>query len=166
MRDWVKVLALTTPHGVKGSLHTKLFVSSLDGYPNLLDEAGNLVKLTIVGGTADAPIVKIDGVNDRNEAERWRGKVLGVHRDTLPALTEADTYYIADLVGMQVVDAAGDALGTVHDVMNYGAGDILEIAFTDGKTELFAFTKLTFPTIDTAARRITFVRPDVLVGDS
>ena len=165
MSTWVKLLALTTPHGVKGALHTKLLTDADIDFATLSDESGTHIPLTVIGGTREAPIVRINGVNDRTQAERWRGKTLGMARAALPTITQADTYYITDLVGMVVLNPQGETLGTISDVVNYGAGDILEIAFTNGKKELFAFTKVAFPSIDTAARRVVFVKPDVLSGD-
>ena len=144
-------------------MHTKPFADFRDAAAakTLTDAQGTPVGITIVGGAQDAPIVRIEGVADRNEAERWRGKELGVARTALQPLTAKDTYYIADLVGLTVVDPQGSTLGDITQVHNYGAGDILEIRFADGRSELFAFTKRTFPNIDTTARRITFITPEI-----
>lgn len=162
---WVKLAVLTSPHGVKGHVKARSFATpgtSLADYTEMTDAAGNAVALRVVGGTVEAPIVAIDGVQSREEAERWRNKEIGVARGALKDITKPDTHYVADLVGITVVDQKGAALGTVANVMNFGAGDILEIAFTGGGTELFAFTKATFPIIDKTARRITMIPPEVL----
>lgn len=163
--DWIKLVALTSPHGVKGSLKAKSFTNppnAFADYPELTDENGTKVSLRIIGGTGDAPIVTIEGVTSRDDAERWRGKTLGVAREQLKAISKPDTHYVADLVGITAVDEKGATLGTIASVMNFGAGDILEISFNDGSSEMFSYTKRNFPTLDTAARRITMTPPHVI----
>jgi 16S rRNA processing protein RimM len=160
--NWVKLIVLTSPHGVKGAMKTKPFSANFSDYSELIDEAGKKVSLRVIGGTAEAPIVSVAGVTSRDEAERWRGKVLGVMREQLATIADPDALYIADLIDMRVVDAQGSPIGVVKNVMNFGAGDILEITFTNSTTDMFAFTKYTFPTIDMAAKRITFHPPEIL----
>ena len=55
-----------------------------------------------------------------------RGSALEVPRASLPPTTE-DEYYVADLVGLEVVEEEGRSLGTVRDVSNYAANDVLEL---------------------------------------
>jgi 16S rRNA processing protein RimM len=55
-----------------------------------------------------------------------RGAELGVRRDSLPP-PEAGAYYVADLVGMEVVEIGGAALGVVRDVLPGPANDALEL---------------------------------------
>ncbi len=161
----MKLAVITTPHGVNGRLKAKSFTDPADAfaaYEELTDAAGKPVKLRITGGTRDAPIVTIDGVTSRNEADLWRNKTLGVAREHLKEIAKPGAYYIADLIDMEVVDDAGGKVGVVNNVMNFGAGDILEIVFADGKADLFSFTKHAFPNIDMQAKRITFHPPEIL----
>ena len=55
-----------------------------------------------------------------------RGAELAVRRDELPALP-ADSYYVADLIGMEVVDEEGGRVGSVADVLPGPANDVLEL---------------------------------------
>ena len=87
------------------------------------------------------------GVTDRNAAEALRGQSLYVPRERLPA-TDEDEYYHEDLVGLAARDAEGRELGKVVAVLNYGAGDILEIATGDGRSELVPFTRAAVPAVD------------------
>jgi 16S rRNA processing protein RimM len=61
-----------------------------------------------------------------------RGTELTVPRDALPPLGEGE-YYHADLIGLPAVSTAGEDLGRVVAVENFGAGDVLEIERPDGK---------------------------------
>jgi 16S rRNA processing protein RimM len=55
-----------------------------------------------------------------------RGSALEVPRSSLPPTGE-DEYYVADLVGLEVVEEEGRTLGVVRDVVNYAANDVLEL---------------------------------------
>ena len=77
-------------------------------------------------------IASFKEVPDRTAAEALRGKTLTVPRDALPPLGEGE-YYHADLIGLPVVTPAGDSVGTVTAVENFGAGDVLEIERPGGK---------------------------------
>ncbi len=55
-----------------------------------------------------------------------RGAVLSIPRDSLPPLP-ADTYYVADLVGLEVLDENGACVGSVRDVLPGPANDVLEL---------------------------------------
>jgi 16S rRNA processing protein RimM len=108
----------------------------------------------------DHLVARLAGVNDRSAAEKLTNTDLFVPRERLPAIEEADTFYYADLVGCAAVTADGKALGTVSAVHNFGAGDIIEIAPSDGGAPLMlTFTEATVPEVDMAARKIVVVPP-------
>ena len=77
-------------------------------------------------------IARFAEVPDRNAAEALRGTALTVPRSALPPLAEGQ-YYHADLLDLPAVSDAGEPLGTVVAVENFGAGDVLEIERPDGK---------------------------------
>ena len=85
---------------------------------------------------------------------------LYVPRDRLPASNEPDEFYHADLIGLDVVDRAGQRRGTVVAVHNFGAGDLIEVR-TDGsnKTELVPFDAANVPMVDVAAGKIVVDPP-------
>ena len=68
-------------------------------------------------------IAKLEGINTPEEAEKLRNKMLFMHRDDLEL--DDDTYFIQDLIGMEVKDADSDVLyGKIADVMQTGANDV------------------------------------------
>jgi 16S rRNA processing protein RimM len=84
---------------------------------------------------------------------------LYVPRERLPAPTETDEFYHADLIGLAVVDPAGKNLGTVVAIHNFGAGDLIEVRPDAGsQTELVPFDAMNVPTVDVAAGRIVLAR--------
>jgi 16S rRNA processing protein RimM len=109
-------------------------------------------------------VATLKGVTTRNEAERLNGIELYVARDKLPA-TDDDEYYHADLIGLAAETTAGQALGKVIAIHNFGAGDIIEIAPPSGATMLLPFSNAVVPTVDLANGRVLIELPDEIEGD-
>jgi 16S rRNA processing protein RimM len=109
-------------------------------------------------------IATLKGVATRDAAERLNGVELYVTRERLPA-TAADEYYRADLIGLAAVNGAGDPLGRVVAIHNFGAGDIIEIAPGQGTTLLLPFTNAVVPSVDLAGGRVTIELPAEIDGD-
>lgn len=71
-------------------------------------------------------IAKIEGTDTAEAAEKYRNKVLFMHRDDLEL--DEDTYFIQDLIGMEVKDAdSGFVYGKITDVLQNGANDVYVI---------------------------------------
>jgi 16S rRNA processing protein RimM len=163
--NWVELAAIVHAHGLRGEVKVKSFTDPAAGfadYPDLQLTDGTPIKLRITGTLRDQFIIRIDGVTNRTQAETWRGKTIGIIGEKLPELVSDTEFYHRELVGMKVVDATGTPCGTVKQVANYGASDLLEIGY-QGKSEFYAFTNANFPRIDRAARVIEFHPPEVLV---
>jgi len=76
----------------------------------------------IVGGRC---IVKLEGIDDRDQAEAIRGQALRIGRKDIPALPEG-SYYDFQIVGLHVFTSDGRDLGRVTQIMRTGANDIYE----------------------------------------
>ena len=109
-------------------------------------------------------VASLKGVTTRNEAERLNGIELYIAREKLPK-TEAGEYYHADLIGLAAVTIAGEPLGNIIAIHNFGAGDILEIAPASGGTMLLPFSNAVVPTVDIAGGRIVIELPQEIEGD-
>ncbi|HWT98716.1 MAG TPA: ribosome maturation factor RimM [Terriglobales bacterium] len=166
--NMILVGAITGAHGVKGEVKVKSFTAepaSIAAYGPLFDESGRRrFDLSLSGKTGetgkDVLVGRIQGVADRNAAEALKGQRLYVARDQLPAGDDPDEFYLADLIGLAVLDAAGASLGRVTDVANYGAGDVLMVeGGAKGAFDL-PFAKAFVPKIDLAAKALTVALPD------
>lgn len=127
------------PHGVRGEVKLKSFTEdpcAIAAYGVLTTERGERVTLKNVRTAQDHVIARIEGVTDRDAAERLKGRKLQVSRDALPELDDEDEAYAADLEGLAVIDQQGAAIGEVFAVQNYGAGDLIEIAVPGQKATL------------------------------
>lgn len=155
-------------HGIHGEvvIHSYAAVpEDVGAYGPLFDKAGSKsFKLSGVRAASKGVVARIAGVSDRNAAEALKGTELYVARDKLPE-PEEGTYYVADLIGMTVVDPDGNEIGKVVDSPDFGAGSLLEIRKTGiAQTELVPFTDAFVPHVDLAARRVT-VKPIVYAED-
>jgi 16S rRNA processing protein RimM len=72
------------------------------------------------------PVVRFDGCDDRNSADRLVGLYVAVPRHELPD-TEEDEYYWGDLIGLAVVNAEGDQLGRIDRLLETGADAVLVV---------------------------------------
>ena len=97
-------------------------------------------------------VARFAGCDDRNAAARLKGSEVGVPREALPP-PETGEFYWADLVGLDVVNASGEPLGTVQGVFSTGANDVMRVG--EGKGErLLPFVATVVRHVDLAARRI------------
>lgn len=130
----VTLAAIVGAHGVTGELRLKLFgegPESLKRYKSF-DAGGRTLTLKSVRAGPNGAVARFAEVNDRNGAEALRGVALTVPRSALPPLAEGE-YYHVDMIGLACVSDAGDAIGKLIAIENFGAGDILEIEKSDGK---------------------------------
>lgn len=137
-KDYFRIGVITEPHGIKGEV--KIFPTT--------DDVGRIKKLkeiilengkekTILHPESmklqkQFVIVKFEEFNDRNEVEKLRKKELFVTRENAVKLNK-DEYYIADLIGLKVIDDSNTEIGVVADVFETGANDVYEIDKTNGE---------------------------------
>jgi 16S rRNA processing protein RimM len=158
------------PQGVRGEIRVKSFTND----PKAIGDYGPLSGATGAREFAferlrtlknDMLVVKVKGVETREDAATLTGAEIFAPRSRLPPPSEEE-YYYADLVGLEAVTCSGEKLGCVTQVSNYGAGDILEIAPDGGaETMLLPFTKAVAPIIDFDGGRIVIEQPEEVAGE-
>lgn len=113
----------------------------------------------------DMLVVKVKGVDTREAAAALTGVEIFARRNQLPP-PKADEFYYDDLVGLEAVTRDGNRLGRVASLMNYGAGDILEIAAEGGaEALLLPFTRNVAPVVDFDGGRIVIEPPRETDGE-
>jgi len=150
------------PHGVRGLVRVQSFTAApeaIAAYGPLSDETGTRSFRLAVVAPGPMPLVRIDGVGDRDAAARLTGTRLFVDRSALPE-PEEDEYYLADLVGCVAADPAGAPIGTVAAVHDHGAGAFLEIARSGRPALLVPFTRAAVPVVALADRRLVVLPPE------
>jgi 16S rRNA processing protein RimM len=107
---------------------------------------------------ADGIVARIEGINDRNQAEALKGVRICLPRSDFPPTPEGE-YYWVDLIGLQVVNRQGECLGEVRDLLSTGPTSVLVLRHDseegDPKSErMIPFVSTYVDSVDQAARRI------------
>lgn len=139
----VLVAQVGAAHGIQGEFKLLSFMddplSVLEHNP-LLDANGKpALSITAARAHKDALLVRAEQAPDRTAAEKLKNLKLYVDRADLPE-PEDDEFYITDLIGLKAVDAAGNPVGTIANVDNFGAGDLLDIKPLEGASFYIPFT--------------------------
>lgn len=151
---------IANAHGVRGWVKIQPFTEYLD---SLLDypvwqiaptEQGPWRAAEVKQAEAHAKFVvaQLPDCPDRTAAEKLRGWLVAVPRSAMPE-PEEDEFYWSDLMGLSVVNLAGQALGTVHNLLETGANDVLVVQGEHGEV-LIPFIANAVLKVDLAARQI------------
>lgn len=158
-------------HGIKGEVRITPFTEfaeDIAAYGALAtDRAGLTVTITDLRVQKNVVIARIEGVGDRNAAEKLNGVSLYVDRDVLPETEDEDEFYHTDLIGLEARREDGTVIGTVSALPNFGAGDLIEVRDPrSGDTFLYPFTKAVVPDINLDDGYVTIVVPlDAEMGE-
>ena len=123
---------ISAPFGIKGWIKLQPFTAApenLQAYSHWwIGASGQWQKYRVEGMQVHsaAVVVKLAGCEDRNAAALFRGREIAVPRDALPD-TAANEFYWSDLIGLKVVNAENEDLGTVSEVFATGANDVLVV---------------------------------------
>jgi 16S rRNA processing protein RimM len=158
------------PHGVRGEVRLRSFTAepaAIANYGPLESEDGRVFEIKSLRPAKDHFVATLAGISDRDAAAALANIKLYVPRERLPEPDEADEFYHADLIGLAAVDCAGNRLGTVIAIHNFGAGDLIEVRPLDsGKTEFVPFNDINVPTVDLAAGKLIVNPPAATAEDS
>ncbi len=150
-------------HGVRGEVRLHSFTAdpqAIAGYGSLETDDGRIFEIESLRPAKNHLVARLAGITSRSAAEQLTNIKLYVPRERLPAPVEADEFYHADLIGLAVVDRAGEKLGTVVAIHNFGAGDLIEVRQAEGEpTQLLPFDEATVPEVDLAAGRLVVELP-------
>jgi 16S rRNA processing protein RimM len=155
-QDRILVGQFGAAHGVKGEVRLKSFTQepAAIGRYGVLSDARGLRSFEIAALRHlkdDLFVAKVTGITTRDAAEKLTNIGLYLARKDLPA-AEEDEFYHADLIGLAARTTSGEELGRIVQILNFGGGDILEVAPPEGgETLLVPFTKEAVPQVDIGA---------------
>ena len=129
MEDRLQVGVITQTHGVRGEVKVFPTTDDANRFTELkkvyLDTGKELLKLEIqnVKFFKQFEILKFKGIDNINDIEKYKRCPLLIDREDAVELEE-DEYFIADLIGLDVVLEDDSAFGTLKDVLETGANDV------------------------------------------
>lgn len=161
--DLIQVGRVAGAFGIRGEVRITSYTAdplALVDYRTLLREDGSPGPVLTSGRVAKGGVVAwVKGVETRDQAEALKGLKLFIARADLPAPDE-DEFYVTDLVGLSVETAAGEPLGKVKSVQDFGAGDLLEVQPPQGATWYLPFTREAVPEVRIAEGKVIAVPPE------
>ncbi len=148
---------ISAPYAVRGWVRIQPQTEYLDGlldYPTwFVGRQGQWRQFKLLEGKVHGQylLAHLEGMDDRDAAEAVMGMDIAVRRDEMPEADEGE-YYWDELVGLEVVNTEGAALGRVTGLLATGAHDVLEIR---GERErLIPFVDAFVREVDMPGRRI------------
>jgi 16S rRNA processing protein RimM len=141
--EFLETGKIVSTHGIKGEVKiypwcdSPEFICSLENIYTL----GGKRKYKVLNARAHKGMVimALEGVNTMNEASQLRGTVVYLNRDDV-ALDEG-TYFVRDLLGLEVLDKDGKSYGKIIEVTETGANDVYHIKNDEGKVFLIPAIK-------------------------
>lgn len=146
MEERFQVGVITSTHGVRGEVKVYPTTDDPKRFKRLkkviLDTGKEQLILEIEGVKffKQFVILKFKGFDNINDIEKYRQNSLYVTRANAVRLRK-DEYFIADLMGLTVIDEEDKEIGVLKDVMETGANDVYEITMNDGRELLLPAIK-------------------------
>lgn len=154
MKDYFEIGQIVNTYGIKGFVKVNPFTDDITRFEKLktvyIDIKGNLKEFTIeeVKYSKNMVLLKFKEIPDINEAERYRNYYIKISRDKARKLPK-DTYYIADLIGLEVYNEnSNELLGKVDDIFSTGSNDVYVVKDELGKQILLPGTKEVIKEVD------------------
>ncbi len=146
MEDRFQVGVIASTHGIRGEVKVFPTTDDVKRFKKLkeviLDTGKEQLQLEIEGVKffKQFAILKFKGIDNINDIEKYKSKSLYVTRENAVKLKK-DEYFIADLIGLKVLDEEGTHIGTLDDVMETGANDVYVLHMNDGREVLLPAIK-------------------------
>ena len=154
IKGWFKVLPYSADPEALFSSKRWFLLPAEKGAKTFVGAAS--LSVTEVKLHSDSIVACADGVLDRNAAEALRGARIFVSRSSFPAAAD-DEYYWVDLIGLNVINREGEALGVVRELMSTGPQTVLVLEYVaDDKVQerMIPFVSAYVDSVDIAAKLI------------
>ena len=138
-KDFLEIGKVVNIHGLRGDVKIQPWCDSAEflcAFDTLYRADGTPMSVEAARVHTGMAVVRFAGFSTPEQAESLRNTVLYMNRDDVEL--EEGTYFIRDLIGLQVVDAdTGAVYGRLEEVLETGANDVYTIRTPDGKQLLF-----------------------------
>ena len=152
-QEYFEIGQIVNTFGIKGFVKIVPYTDDLERFEELesvfVVKNKELIDMQIeeVKYHKNLVLVKFKGIEDINMAEKYKGCYIKIKREKARKLPEG-TYFIADLIGMDVYDDKGNLLGKVDDIYNNKSHDIYVVKNDLGKQVLLPSTKEVIQSVD------------------
>ena len=160
MEEYFEIGQIVNTSGLKGILKIKPFTDDIKKFSNLktiyIKTKNGLTEFKIeqVRYAKNMVMLKLDGIDTVEEAEKYRNLYIKVLRDQEEKL-EKDSYYVVDILGCKVNTDTDQELGKIVDVFQTGSNDVYVVKDEQGKQILLPAIKQVIKNVDIKNKIIT-----------
>lgn len=143
MKSELLIGKVLRPRGLKGEMKVEIYSSDphwLTGYCGEVIIEGKAFRVQKFAHEGAFGYITLEGVDSAEKAENLRGKDVHARRDDLPKPKDGE-HYIVDILGLDVV-VAGDVIGSIVDVAQYGSADVYTVNTASGQLSFPALKAL------------------------
>lgn len=146
MIEELQVGVITQTHGIRGEVKVFPTTDDVNRFQKLkeviLETEKERLTLTVAGVKffKQYVILKFREYDSINDVEKYKGARLLVPREKAVKL-QKDEYFVADLIGMQVVTEDGEPFGRLKNVLETGANDVYVVETAEGREVLLPAIK-------------------------
>lgn len=147
---------INAPWGVRGHVKVTPLTDHLDRFATgtTVLVNGQPRRITDLRTPQGYPILLFEGVGSMDEAEQLRNATIEIDEADLADLPE-DEFYVHDLIGLAVVTAEGEAIGTIQDVLRTGSNDVYVVRRAGRPDVLIPVIHGVVGDVDMEARTVT-----------
>ena len=135
MKEFMTIGQISKPHGVKGEVKVFPLTDNVKRFKKLktvfIDDKE--VKVVWCKLQSDRAILKLEGIESMDDAEKLRNKYLNIRREDAIRLPK-DTHFIVDIIGCSVYDSNEVFIGEVKEIIKTGYNDVYWVK--NGKKEV------------------------------
>ena len=159
MQEYIEVGQIVNTNGLKGLLKINPFTDDITRFERLktifIEHKKELLEFEIesVRYQKKQVLLKLKGIDTIEEAEKYREDYLKINRNKEEKLPE-DTYYIVDLIGLDLYTEDGELLGKLDDVFSTGSNDVYVVKNSEGKQILLPAISDVIKNIDLEQKKI------------
>ena len=136
--EYIEIGQIVNTNGLKGVVKVNPFTDDISKFEELkyiyiqLKSELRSYKIEQVRYNKNQVLLKLEGIDSIEEAEKYRNFYLKIEKKSQEELGE-DTYYIVDLIGINVYSENDEYLGTIEDVFPTGSNDVYVVKDNLGK---------------------------------
>lgn len=138
LSEYLLIGEVLKPQGIKGLVKVRPDTDDPERFADLeyvfVKNGSSYEKAAVedVSVREDAVYLRLNGVHDRDLAEKQRGTMLYIDRENAVQLAENETF-ICDLIGCEVRERNGNVLGKIKDVLQPGGNDVYVVKCSQGE---------------------------------
>ncbi len=168
MEEYLEIGQIVNTNGLKGLLKIKPLTDNITRFEALetvyIQKSGGLIekKIEEVKYLKNMVLLKLEGINDINEAEKYKNMYLKIKREDAEPMPE-NSYLIVDMLKCDVYTEENELIGKMVDIFSTGSNDVYVVKNSEGKEILLPAIKDVIKKVDILNKKIIINLMDGLI---